>query len=746
MLPLTATLALIASLQVGPAQATGLVWGQVRSESSGAPLRFAVVEIPLSGRDDLRTSTDENGIYILRDVPAGRRVLRATHIDHAPLDVQVSVPSGGRVSLDFALRLRPVQLPVVFARAASIPTTRTDSTPSGIAALGPASVHVLEASPGIAELGLGELTRAIPGYEPIDPSDVLYVRGGQADMKLVLLDGAPVYAPFHLGGLIAALNTDWLGTANLYLGGAPARFDGGLSYIMELESRSARTGRVHTEVGADMLSARGRIEGPLVGDAGFLIAGRAVHGLGAEPFFSDAFPYRYGDAIARFDASVGDGELSLTGFWNEEGIQLDSTSRADGETVWGNRAVSLRYRGHVLGSNALFTLAASSFRTALPIGGIRPLLTSAESSRSRLAADFERMAGPVRIAYGASVDRMTFDYTAAVRGAEEDSVLLRAEGQGDSGGAYIDASFNVLNGLRLRAGIRGDRFALIDDMRFAPRIALTLALGQRAGITVAGGRYHQYVRAPEDEIIFVGSVVHDAIATPPLSVARASHVAMHLAQDLGDAMVLALEGYYKAYDGLPSAISDRAESSGVELWVRRDGERLTGWLGYSLGWVWSSDADDRYAVDARRFAGRHLISAGIAGPTFGRGAFDVRVSYGSGLPYTAIPEPDNAAPVFAMMETGGPDAHIHTEVASIPSATLDQPERPYLRIDARVEHTWSGELNGAVFDVTPYLKLLNALNRRDAIFYHYDRTPTGTELKPLASLPVLPVLGVEWRF
>ena len=71
------------------------------------------------------------------EVPAGQRVLRATHIDHAPLDVQVSVPSGGRLSLDFALRLRPVQLPVVFARAAGIATARTDTVSSGIGGLGP---------------------------------------------------------------------------------------------------------------------------------------------------------------------------------------------------------------------------------------------------------------------------------------------------------------------------------------------------------------------------------------------------------------------------------------------------------------------------------------------------------------------------------------------------------------------------------------------------------------------------------
>ncbi len=735
------TVLALAALQL-PAAEPGLVWGQVRSETTGSPLRYAVVEIPLSGREELRTATDENGIYILRDVPPGRRVLRATHIDHAPLDVAVLVPAGGRMSLDFALRLRPVQLPLVLARAHGIASARPDTTSSGVGGLGAATVHVLEASPGVAELGLGEIARTIPGYEPIDPSDVLYVRGGAADLKLVLLDGAPVYAPFHLGGLISALDTDWLRTANLYLGGAPARFDGGLSYIMELETRSARTSRMHAEIGADMLSARGRVEGPLVAGIGYLVGGRLVHGMGAEPFFRDVFPYRYGDAIARIDAPVGSGVLSATGFWNEEGIRLDSTSRAQGEAVWGNRAASLRYRGELLGAAALITLSGGTFETALPIGGIRPLITSARSARARFAADFERSLGPVRLGYGTSIDRMTFDYSAAVRAIGADSVLLRAHGEGDSGGAYLDASFNLFRGMRVRAGLRGDAFALIDDVRFAPRLSFTLALGERAAITLAGGRYHQYVRAPEEEIIFVGSIVHDSIATPAMTVARASHIAMQLAQDLGEAMYLGLEGYYKQFEGLPSATSDHAEASGLELWVRREGDRITGWFGYSLGWVWSSDRD-RYAPDPRAFAGRHLISAGIAGPTLGTGAFDLRIAYGSGLPYTAIPEPDGAPPVF---QTTGFDPNTTAAASTIPSAPRDEPEEPYLRIDARLEHTWSAQLNGLAFDVTPYLKLLNALNRRDAIFYHFDRTPAGTELKPLAALPVLPVLGVEWRF
>jgi hypothetical protein len=739
MLPLLAVLALAIQL---PASQPGMVWGQVRSESSGAPLRYAVVEIPLAGRENLRTETDENGIYILRDVPTGRRLLRATHIDHAPLNVEVVVPSGGHVALDFGLRLRPVELPFVLAQANGLARARTDTTPARAADLTTAAVRALESTPGVAELGLADVAQDIPGSEPIDPSDVLYVRGGAADLKLVLLDGAPVYAPFHLGGLISALETDWLREATLYLGGAPARYDGGLSYVLDLESRSGRTGRTHAEASADLLAAHARVEGPIVGGAAYLIGARTVHGIGAEPFFRDVFPYNYGDALARLDVPLGNGNLSATGFWNEESVRLDSTARGAGVAEWGNRAGSLRFRGRLFGSTALLTVAGGTFTTGIPLGGIRSLVTEARSARGRVAADFERSLGPVRFAYGGSIDRLTFDYSASAQQAGADSVLLRAHGEGDSGGAYVDFSFNVVPGLRVRTGLRGDAFALIDDVRMAPRFSTTLALGERAALTLAAGRYHQYVRASEEEIIFVGSVVRDTIATPPMTVARGSHLAVQLAQDLGDAMYLGLEGYYKHFQGLPSTVSDEAEASGLELSVRRAGERISGWFGYSLAWVWSTDRD-RYAPDPRPFAGRHLISAGVSGPIIGTGAFDVRVAYGSGLPYTAIPEPEGTPPVFAI---AGAEPAVNASAAAIPSTPRDEPDEPYLRVDARVAHTWSGSVQGVAFDVTPYLRLLNALNRRDAIFYHFDRTPAGTELRPLAALPVLPILGLEWRF
>src|SRR5690606_31890591 len=215
-------------------------------------------------------------------------------IDHAPNEIEILVVAEKQHNIDFDLEFRPVRLSAVTAEGSRGLPTAIDTVPISAPDIGPAAVRVaLEGSPGMAELGMQDAARDVPGREPVDPEDVLYVRGGTADLKLVLLNGAPVYAPFHIGGLINALDADVLRSANLYVGGAPARYDGGLSYVMDMETRSGRSVRPHAEFGLDMLSGRTLVETPLGGDVALLVSGRTVHGQGPRSLMQSAFPYAY---------------------------------------------------------------------------------------------------------------------------------------------------------------------------------------------------------------------------------------------------------------------------------------------------------------------------------------------------------------------------------------------------------------------------------------------------------------------
>lgn len=726
------------SLQQGP---NATVRGQVRSEGTGVPLRLAIVEV-ISASRIIQASTDTLGNYVLRNVPRGRRVLRATHFDHAPLEIEVVVNSSAELVLDFGLELRPVKLPALHARALAFKDA-SDTIAVGEAALGQAEAKALEATPGVAELGLADATRDIPGQEPGDPTDVLYVRGGTADLKLVLLNGAPVYAPFHLGGLINALDADFMRAAKLYVGGAPARYDGGLSYVLDLETRAGRDAESHAAIAFDMLGSRTMMEGPITGSSSYLVGARAVHGMGARAFLDDAFPYSYTDALGRVDLGLLGGQLTITGFWNQETVRLDSLSGGHSRAIWGNSAGSLRYRARVLGAHADFIYAIGDFHTQLPVGGVRPIVTEGVARRKRIVAHFARAIGDVGLQYGASLERQNFEYKAWPRSSGRDSLLLHSGSEGDVSGAYVDAQWQVLPRLSLRTGMRADLFSISDEPRFAPRASATWLFSDRSTLTLAAGRYRQVVRSASGGII--GTPVPDTLAPSALSIAKATHVVLSLDQELGVGVRLGLEGYYKTFEDLPSSEGELAETSGVELWVRRATGRYTGWVGYSLAWVWTVDEPQQHTS---MFAGRQLLSAGASGPLLGNGTFELRLSYGAGLPFTAIPEPESSAPVFGL-RTGTPEIAL----AMIPGDSPDDPPRDpsppdeqYLRVDAQLAHTFITEVRGFDFQLKPYFKVLNALGRRDALFYHFDRSQQDPQARAVAALPVLPILGLEWRF
>jgi hypothetical protein len=736
--PLLLALSTVAAFQQTPGVT---VTGHVRSLSTGGPLRFARVEVIVDSRPTISASTDSSGAYVLPNVPLGHQRIRASHLDHAPLEVGVVLRGIVTPPVDFELELRPVSIPLVSIRGGR--SRLSDTIAATDAELSQAITKAMETSPGVAELGLAEAAHDVPGQDQVDPTDVLWVRGGTADLKLVLLNGAPVYAPFHIGGLIHALDADVLRSATLYLGGAPSKYDGGLSYVMDMETRSGRTTRTHARIAADMLSAQARMEGPVGRRVAYLFTGRDVHGLGTGPFFNGDFPYGYGDALGRVDLAVGQNSgLTVMGFYNRERIQIDSTT-GESDASWGNHAGSLRYVGYLNGTNFLVTVGGGHFETELPLGGLRPLLTIGTSDRKRFALDVDRSMGTLHLYAGASHDDLMFGYQAlsqfAGGVAGMDSVLVRARGRGSVTGAYAEATTTAIKRVRLRGGLRADKFSRLHGVRVAPRVSATLLLTDHAAMTLAAGQYRQYVRAPHQSTIFLGSPIPDTTSSSALSVAKAAHFTMGLTQELAEGTRLGLEGYYKEFSDIPSDDGDRANASGVDLWVRRSTGSYQGWIGYSLAWVWS--VDQRRNSTGRDFAGRQMVNIGVDGPLTGSGHFDLRVGYGAGLPFTAVPEPEAGPPVFDVIAGAGASAAL---IGPVPNGAADAPSDAYLRVDAQIERRYTRTFHGNSYTFMPYLRVLNALNRRDALFYRFDRGSNSAE--PLGDLPILPVIGFEWKF
>lgn len=713
----------------------GGVRGVVRSGGNGEPLQGAVVE--LVGVERPRsTMAGVGGGYVLSGISAGRRLVRASHIGHAPLEVEVLVPPGREVEIELVLPLQPVGLAPL-----QVEGGRTRAEVDTMAAPAPelsiAGARAMQSSPGITELGLADAVRGIPGQEPADPSHILYVRGAAADLKLVYLDGAPVYAPFPLGGLLESFSPGILSAADVYVGGAPARYDGGLSYVLDLQTRGVRPNRVRSAGAVDMLSGRAMVEVPLGERGGVLASGRSVHGLAS----TTTLPYGYGEGLVRADLRLGSTALlSATGFHNRESVWLTDPQLTDSTIAWGNHSVSARLTAELAGNDLELTAALGSFEARLPLESPRPILAEGNVRRTRFAADLSRRVGEVSLRYGAAYDEQSQSYRGRYtsREAQEPSW---ASARGAVGGLYVDAAGQPLARVRLRGGLRLDHFSLGGTTTLAPRLSATWLITDRAALTLAGGRYHQYLRAPEAALIAASNLPQYAATgyASALSVGSATHLTAALDQDLGEGIRFGIEGYFKNYEGLPGSSRAEANASGVDLWLRRGRGEVTGWVGYSLAWFWAVESG---SMAASSFSGRHLLSAGIAAPLGERSKVNLGFAYGAGLPYSSIPlAPGDWTPENTPQSFTRGNVSASSEIPPL----IPTPERAYLRLDLSASRTWTPTVFGSRVEIGSYLKVLNTLGRRDALFYRFDRDIDDAP-RAVDALPLVPVAGVEWKF
>lgn len=770
----TLLVAALLQAQSAPGEIRGTILGE--RDGGARPLAYAIVEVV--GPAGLRTVlADSAGRYAVSGVPPGFQRVRAIHLGHQEARLEVLVPPGDAVTLDLTLTPKPVELPELLVKAPPLPLPEVPgaTAPAGReGARAEIALRALEASPGLTEAGLGEAIGRLPGNDPSDPSDVLFMRGSTTDLKLVLLDGAPVYTPFHLGGLLRTFDAEVLGSATHHVGGAPARYDGGLSYILDLRTRPPARDRFRLAGGVDLMSAATTLEGPLGERSGLLLSSRALHGMQSRLAGGRTSPYGYLDGLLRGEVDLGPGHgLSLTAFGNDESVRLSLPPREDDpapetlvgtprvpDAAWGNTALSVSYTGEWARTGLELTASASRYRADLPLpledgspdpaGGAdqpaRAILARGETDRARLAADAVRFVGSGALRAGGSVDHLRLSYgarhLARAPGEPEDfSALAR----GTVLGGYLDLLQRIAPDLYLRSGARVDHFTP-GGARGALRLALLWNLTEDALLTVAGGRYHQLSRIADAQVeLAVGDLMTAGTGgrtaglgqLPLLSVASADHVVLSLDQRLAPAVRLTTEGFYKRFTGLGGLGSADLNASGLDLRVLREGERLTGWLGYSLSWFWDSpDAMGR----ADEFTGRHLLSVGFQGRVTGRWSVDLSLAYSDGLPLTSIPFTDAAGAV-----SEGFDRATLSAASESTGPLAGRTSDAFLRVDAEVSADLEPVVGGRTAHLRPYLRVLNALDRRDALFYYFEpwRDP---DLRPLAELSVIPVLGLEWRF
>lgn len=718
---------------------------------------------------------------MITDVRAGTWKIRARAPGYREVEREVRVGESGSVRFDLELAPQPVELEGIEVR----------STQSSVAAqaAGPGSTRLdarsVKLVPALAEVDVLRAIQTLPSVQAAsDFSSALYVRGGSPDQTLLLLDGVPLFNPYHLGGIFAALDPDAIASVELLAGALPARVGDRLGGVVDVQTRDGGRDRLRAAGSVGLLSSRATLDGPLPGGRGsYLVSARrtyvdlftaAARQLG---LISSSLPYGFTDAHVKVVHDVGNGgSVSGSLYVDRESVDVTPSMQVSENLQWGwgSTTAAFRYR-QPLGATLLgqvhagFSSFGGTFRTGdelreragggpEPSGGlkldartgVRDLLAGAEltwyrrthQTRAGVQLDAYRFGYDVQ-----STDEELRQYFPAF--AREDRLWTVA--------GYVEDEWAPASALRLRGGVRVLHTST-GATAVMPRVGFSLAVTPRLTLLGGAGRYAQALHSLKDEeSVFSSLMAYDFFAPAPPG------VGLSLGTDLvagvewaSGSTTLRVDGYLKEQQRVPlapipeeplrapvlvpeGALASRGTARGAEVLARHAWGRGGLSVSYSLGTAEREVEGERFTP---RFARLHRLDANAYTALGSRGQGSLRLLWATGQPYTPAV---SQLPGFRYDPSSGT---FTTEQGAVVLGDHNSARLPgYFRVDLSARRTFARRWFGRATTLTPYLQILNVLNTRNVLFAEARPSTEGDpRLKFTAQLPILPTIGLEWRF
>lgn len=617
------TLSFLSATCSGNAQ-TFTISGTVKDGTNGEDAPFVSIRVKeLSG-----TGTNSNvyGFYSL-SLPKGAYTLIYSYSGFEPLEKQVELDQNIVLNVELSASSQLIDEVTVSAKKEDESLTKTDGSTTEIdmkalkeiPAFGgePDIVRIAQMNPGIKTAGEGN-----SGF---------YVRGGGLDQNLVLLDEAPVYNPSHMLGIFSVFNGDAIKGATIYKGGMAAEYGGRTASVMDIRMKEGNSKKLNVSGGLGLIASRLTIEAPIVKDKGsFMISGRRSYAdlylkLSKDESLNQSKLYFYDlNLKANYRITEKD-KLYISGFFGRDEFGFSDVFGMN----WGNATGTMRWN-HIINekffSNTLFIYSNYDFRFLFGTGEDQVTIRS-RMNDFQLKQDFTYFAS--------SKHQLKFGFNAIHHNLEPGSIEAgnnvqiedsKAElNYGIEGALYLQNEHVVSDRIRLNYGLRfsffdrlgsgtayefDDQGNVVSTASYAdwqsmkwyiglePRLSSSFMLNSKSSLKLNYNRNFQYMHLisnstsalPSDVWIMSSNNVKPQIA---------DQVSLGYFRNFKENMFEAsAEVYYKYMqntidyrDGADIFLNDAlegelvfgvGESYGLELFLKKNSGRLTGWIGYTL--------------------------------------------------------------------------------------------------------------------------------------------------------------------
>ena len=242
--------------QVSAADTLTVVRGYVYDAADQTPI--ANVNIT-NQRTQFGTSTDTNGFFSLRFSGNNNR-LRISHVTYKEKTVRITNIASDSL-LRIALDKSDIQLDEVNVIGSRVNALKT--TQMGMLSVSRDGIKQIPVVFGEADIIKALQTQ--PGVSAgTEGMSGMYVRGGNDDENLYMIDGIPLYKLTHLGGLFSAINVEAVQDVTFYKSSFPSRYGGRLSSVLDVRTRDGDLNNYHGNFMLGLTSANMNFEGPII--------------------------------------------------------------------------------------------------------------------------------------------------------------------------------------------------------------------------------------------------------------------------------------------------------------------------------------------------------------------------------------------------------------------------------------------------------------------------------------------------
>lgn len=606
-------------------EAKFIVSGTIRDAATGETLIGATVQ--LSERPQSGAVSNEYGFYSIT-APAGAYLLVVRYVGYEPFSRQIDLTRSNQ-KIDIPLGEGAALQEVVIKAEKN--NEAIEKPLMGVEKIDMADIKTLPMLLG--ERDVLKAIQLLPGVKSAGEGNAgFYVRGGGADQNLILLDEAPVYNASHLLGFFSTFNADAIKDATLYKGGMPAQYGGRLSSVLDIKMNEGNNQDFEVSGGIGLISSKLNIEGPLSkGKSSFLLTGRRT--------YADVF------LKASSDTSINQNKLYFYDFNAKVNYQLNEKNRlflsgyfgrdllGFGETFgidWGNRTATVRWN-HLF-SDRLFSntsLIFSDYSYNIKIkSGANDFKVNSEIQDLNLKQDFQWFPNDRNtLKYGLNAIHHTV-IPGNVEATETSSLntIPADPRQGVESAAYFSHEWKARPRLSLAYGLRLSMFNVLGGTEFKtygaegevlstetpsdgtivksyinpePRLSASYRLDERKSLKFSYNRNTQNLHLlsnsssanPTDSWVLTTKNIRPEVA---------DQIALGWNQNFGGAQTFefSAEAYYKTMtnqidykngaeiqgnrDVEADLLYGDGRAYGLELLLKKEAGRLTGWVGYTL--------------------------------------------------------------------------------------------------------------------------------------------------------------------